>query len=180
MKEDRAKKLAEDALADLQAQLESGRSEALLKFIECLSRFHNYSWMNCLLIARQNPDATRVAGFRKWLELKRYVRKGEKGIAILAPLTYRQKIEDDSGNEGTKQGVRGFKVVHVFDVSQTQGEDLPEFVQITGDPGRLIDSLEQLIRADGIELRYEAMPHGTDGYSTNGAIAISESLEPRE
>lgn len=180
MKEDRAKKLADDALADLQAQLEAGRSEALLKFVECLSRFHHYSWLNCMLIASQRPDASRVAGFRKWLELKRHVRKGEKGIAILAPMTYRRKVEDDDGNEKTATGLRGFKVVHVFDVSQTDGEDLPEFTRVTGDPGALLSGLESLIRDSGIELRYDVLPLGTKGLSELGAIVVAEGLDDAE
>lgn len=180
MKEDRAKKLADDALADLQAQLEAGHSEALLKFIECVSRFHQYSWRNCMLIALQNPDATRVAGFRKWLELKRYVRKGEKGIAILAPMTYRKKVEDDNGGEKTVAGVRGFRVVHVFDVSQTEGEDLPELARISGDPGELLEGLQSLVRDSGIDLRYEVLPLGTKGLSQKGAIVVAEGLGDAE
>lgn len=180
MKEHRAKKLADDALADLQAQLETGRSDALLKFVECLSRFHQYSWLNCMLIASQNPEATRVAGFRKWLELKRYVRKGEKGIAILAPMTYRRQVEDDEGNETTQTGIRGFKVVHVFDVSQTEGEDLPEFAQISGEPGELLTGLETLIRDSGIELRYGDVPHGAQGVSLKDTIVVAEGLDPAE
>ena len=180
MKEDRAKKLADDALADLEAQLKAGHSEALVKFVECLSRFHHYSWLNCMLIASQRPEATHVAGFRKWLELKRCVRKGEKGIAILAPMTYRRQVEDDDGNESTAVGIRGFKVVHVFDVSQTDGEDLPEFAGISGEPGELLDGLELLIRESDIELRYEVLPFGTKGLSEKGAIVITEGLGQAE
>jgi len=180
MKEDRAKKLADGALADLQAQLEAGRSDALLKYVECLSRFHQYSWRNCMLIAAQKPDATHVAGFRKWLELKRYVRKGEKGIAILAPMTYRKKVEDDNGDEKTETCIRGFKVVHIFDVSQTEGEDLPEFAGINGEPGERLAELEALISRAGIGLRYEPLPHGTGGYSAKGAIVVAEGLDDAE
>ncbi|WP_425399934.1 ArdC-like ssDNA-binding domain-containing protein [Aeoliella sp.] len=180
MKEDRAKKLADDALAELKAQLEAGHSETLLKFIECVSRFHHYSWRNCMLIALQNPGATQVAGFRKWLELKRYVRKGEKGIAILAPLTYRRKVEADDGREQTESGVRGFRVVHVFDVSQTEGEELPELAHIKGDPGDLLEGLETLVRESGIELRYEVLPLGTKGVSEKGSIVVAEGLGAAE
>lgn len=180
MKEDRAKKLADEALSDLQAQLEAGRSEALLKFIDCVARFHQYSWRNCMLIALQNPEATLVAGFRKWLELKRYVRKSEKGIAILAPMTYRRKVENDDGCESTESGIRGFKVVYVFDVSQTDGEDLPELARISGEPGPLLTELKTLVRDSDIELRYEVLPLGTKGVSQKGAIVISEGLSEVE
>ena len=180
MKEDRAKKLADDALAELQSQLEAGHSETLLKFIACVSRFHQYSWRNCLLIALQNPDATLVAGFRKWLEQGRYVRKGEKGIAILAPLRYRRTVEADDGSEMTESGVRGFRIVHVFDVSQTDGEDLPELAGISGEPGELLTGLENLVRESGIELRVEVLPLGTQGLSEKGAIVIGEGLADAE
>lgn len=180
MKEDRAKKLAEQALADLQAELDAGVSDTLLKFIDCLSRFHQYSWLNCMLIATQRPEATRVAGFRKWLELRRHVRKGEKGIAILAPLTYRRKVEDDNGTETTVAAVRGFKVVHVFDVSQTEGDELPEFARVSGTPGNLLGRLEALVRSEGIALRYETLPLGTKGLSQKGAIVVAEGLDEAE
>ena len=180
MKEDRAKKLADDALAELHAQLDAGHSETLLKFIECVSRFPQYSWRNCMLIALQNPEATQVAGFRKWLELKRYVRKGEKGIAILAPLTYRRKVEADDGSEQTESGVRGFRIVHVFDLLQTEGEELPALAQIKGDPGDLLEGLESLVRESAIELRYEVLPLGTKGVSEKGSIVIAEGLDAAE
>lgn len=80
---------------------------------------------NQLLIFCQRPDATFVAGFRKWLELGRHVRKGEKGLAILAPCKYRTKIETEDGEERTLQSIRGFRVVYVFDISQTEGDDIP-------------------------------------------------------
>lgn len=180
MKEDRAKKLAEQALADLKSELDAGMSDTLLKFIECLSRFHRYSWTNCMLIAFQRPDATHVAGFRKWLEMKRYVRKGEKGISILAPMTYRKRVENENGDEKNESRIRGFKVVHVFDISQTEGEDLPETAKIKGDPGDLLEKLELVVRAEGIALCYETLPHGTKGVSRKGSISLAEGLPAAE
>ncbi|REJ87817.1 MAG: ImmA/IrrE family metallo-endopeptidase [Planctomycetota bacterium] len=179
MKEDRAKKLVETALSDLQTQLEAGRSETLLRFLDCVSRFHQYSWLNCVLIGAQRPGATRVAGFRKWLELNRSVRKGEKGIAILAPMTYRKQTQQEDDTEKATV-IRGFKVVHVFDVSQTEGDDLPEFAGVKGEPRELLDDLECLVRDSQIELRYEPLPLGVKGYSARQTIVLSEGLEPAE
>lgn len=179
MKRDDAKQLADQALADLQQELEAGRSDALTRYLETMSRFHNYSFCNCMLIARQMPEATFVAGFRRWLELGRHVRKGEKGIGILAPLVYRRREEEaDAGD--VDRVLRGFKVVHVFDVSQTDGDELPELARIQGEPGEVLPSLEWVIRSSGIELSDEQLPPGVKGESRKGAIAIAVGLPPAE
>jgi antirestriction protein ArdC len=91
---------------------------------------HRYSFNNHLMISLQRPDATVVAGFNRWKSLGRFVKKGEKGIAIFAPCKYKTKIETDDGDgdgDGkTLQQIRGFRVVHVFHISQTEGEELPD------------------------------------------------------
>ncbi len=79
-----------------------------------------------MLIFLQRPDATVVAGFNRWKSLGRFVKKGEKGIAIFAPCKYKTKIETDDGDEKMMQQIRGFRVVHVFDISQTEGDELPD------------------------------------------------------
>ena len=178
MKRDEAKKLADNALKDLQQALKAGRSEALERYLDVMSRFHKYSWNNCMLIAVQMPEATHVAGFRNWLKLGRHVRKGEKGIAIFAPLHFRK--ESDDPDEEAVNGISGFKVVHVFDVSQTEGEDLAEFAQISGDPGNLLRRLEDVVQTSDIGLSYEELPFGTKGVSRKGAIAIAEGLTEAE
>ncbi len=103
-------------------------SEEWVRYLDVQGRFHHYSFGNVLLISLQFPDATRVAGFRKWLELGRHVQRGQKGIAILAPVVHRLKVEDEvTGEERTIVSTpRAFRVVYVFDVSQTEGDDLPE------------------------------------------------------
>ncbi len=78
------------------------------------------------MIFLQPPDATVVAGFNRWKSLGRFVKKGEKGISIFAPCRYKTKVETDAGEEKTVQQIRGFRVVHVFDISQTEGEELPD------------------------------------------------------
>ena len=91
MNTEQAKQLSEDAINRLMEALESGQSETLKNYLRVMSRFHKYSWGNVLMIYSQRPDATHVAGFQTWLGLNRHVRKGEKGIVILAPMVGRKK-----------------------------------------------------------------------------------------
>ena len=129
MNTDQAKHLAENALNALIEALEKGRSEALRTYLAAMGRFHKYSWGNCLLIASQKPDATHVAGFHTWLRLRRYVRKREKGIVILAPMVGKQRAEQEDAPETEQTWVFGFRAAHVFDVSQTDGDPLPQFAE---------------------------------------------------
>lgn len=97
-------------------------------WLDVQSRFHRYSWGNTLLIALQKPDATQVAGFRAWLQLGRHVRKGVKGIAIIAPIVHRLHVTDETtGDEKIIAGSpSAFRLAHVFDIAQTDGDELPE------------------------------------------------------
>jgi len=116
----------ETALAALTAGIEKlTTSDAWQAWLDMQSRFHQYSFYNCLLIQSQFEGATRVAGFHAWRKLGRNVRKVEKGIWILAPMT-RRVTEGDATDEDGKRIVSGFKAVPVFDVSQTDGASLPE------------------------------------------------------
>src|SRR5437016_2788722 len=103
--------IREDVLERLTQGVEQlSTSEEWVAWLRIQSRFYRYSFYNSLLIGIQAPDATQVAGFQRWRELGRFVRKGEKGIAILAPCKYKlDKDDDESGYV-----VRGFRVVHVF------------------------------------------------------------------
>ena len=99
------------------------------RMLDLAGRFHTYSSNNVFLILSQRPDATRVAGYRTWGTLGRHVCKGERGIAILAPCVYRARPVDESDERdrpAIARILRGFRVVHVFDVAQTEGERLPE------------------------------------------------------
>jgi antirestriction protein ArdC len=120
------------ALTEGIAQLtSSGRWQ---EWLRTQSRFHHYSFRNTLLIMIQRPDATQVAGFRAWQLLERQVRKGEKAIWILAPVTRKVNEDNDSdGNASDKTRVLcGFKPAYVFDVAQTDGEPLPEVCTLLG------------------------------------------------
>lgn len=97
-------------------------STEMIRFLDFCSKFHQYSAGNIWLILITKPDASLVAGYNKWKSMDRWVKKGESGIPILAPLLIKEELED--GHE-TKRLV-GFKVVYVFDVAQTEGEPLPE------------------------------------------------------
>ncbi len=175
MKTEAAKELADTALKELHASLAAGKSERLMRLLDFFGRFHDYSWGNCLMIATQFPEATYVAGFRTWLKLGRHVRKGETGIAIIAPMAYRK---EDA--EGDSRELRGFRAVHVFDVSQTEGEEVPTHATIQGDPGELLGRLETVVRGSGIRLAYEPIPSGAQGVSRLGEIVIATNLPEAE
>jgi len=143
-------------------------SESYRRWLEVLSRFYDYSLGNQLLIAFQRPDATRVAGFNAWLKLGRCVRKGEKGIAIVVP--HVRKVVEENGEEGRR--VTGFGTGYVFDISQTDGEPLPELnvPVLEGDVGsELWDGLHRFATAQGVSVSVrppdELGPH-TMGYYT--------------
>ncbi len=126
MNTEQAKQLADNALNLLIEALEKGQSETLKLYLATMGRFHNYSFGNCMMIAAQKPDATHVAGFHSWLKFQRHVRKGEKGIVILAPMVGK-KTESAEMADDEQSRVFGFRAAYVFDVSQTEGEPLPEF-----------------------------------------------------
>ena len=154
--------IASKALATLAAALEAGNSAALTAYLSVTARFHKYSWTNCLLIAMQRPNATRVAGFRAWLGLGRHVRKGEKGIAILAPIITKRKRDtedqqqDDSSSTAEAVGhLVGFRSAYVFDIAQTDGQDLPEFATVKGEPKQYLERLKALVASHAIGLDYD-------------------------
>ncbi len=137
---------AHDQLVEAVTAIVSGDDwKAMLR---TAARFHKYSFFNHLLIFSQRPDATLVAGYRKWQTMNRFVRKGSKGIAILAPCSYKKEIEDPGGGDPTVVRVlAGFKIVHVFDISDTdgkplEGQDVARPLLLEGDaPDRAWDSL---------------------------------------
>lgn len=171
-----AKEVIAANVQSLIEQLEAGHSEALTAYLNAMSRFHNYSFGNILEIARQKPDATRVAGFWKWKELGRNVKKGEKGIRILAPIIgVCRKKDEEAEKDITKQNVGvlvGFRSAYVFDVSQTEGAELPELREISGDVGENRHRLISFIEKQGIELAFTERIAPALGMSYGGRIAI--------
>ena len=144
----------------LLSQVESlVNSEDWRRFLTVAARFHRYSASNTLLIMLQAPDATRVCGYRSWQSLGRQVRKGERGIAIFAPCVYRRRPVDDDEAARTPElarVLRGFRIAYIWDVSQTDGDPLPEVAPklLAGEaPPGLWESLAREVANAGYELR---------------------------
>src|SRR6201997_649862 len=95
MKLEDIKSKTKDAIDYLVHSLESGHSEVLTHYLGAMARFHTYSFGNVMLIARQKPDASNVAGIRTWNSLGRFVKRGEKGILILAPMVGKKRAQND-------------------------------------------------------------------------------------
>jgi antirestriction protein ArdC len=158
-------------------QLEAGHSEGLTAYLTAMGRFHNYSFGNILEIARQKPDATRVAGMYAWNQLGRKVIKGQKGIRILAPMIgVRRKKDKEAEKDITKQNqpvLVGFRSAYVFDVSQTDGAPLPDFSErVKGEVGEYRERLIDFLIAQGIELEFKESIAPALGMSYGGKIAI--------
>ena len=150
MNSENIKNITNQAIEQLIEALKAGKSEALTNYLAAVAKFHRYSFQNILLIARQCPQATRVAGFSAWRSLDRFVRKGEKGLMILAPLV--RKVEPaDERNPEKQARIVGFRAVYVFDVSQTDGTPLPTIGVAQGEPGKYFSRLEQLGREQAIK-----------------------------
>ena len=174
-----ASELASQALKQLSEALQAGKSEALTAYLKVMSRFTKYSWGNCLLISMHQPDATQVAGFHSWLGLGRHVRKGEKGIAILAPVICKKRQSNETREtkpepheQSTERRLVAFKKAYVFAIEQTDGDDLPEFATVQGDPQHYLESLKSLVTASGITLEYNTAIAPARGMSQAGKITL--------
>lgn len=176
-----AKKLIDNALADLIEALEKGRSDALLAYLALAGRFHKYSLRNQMLIYSQDPDATRVAGFHTWKNLGRRVRKGEHGLLIIVPMPLRRRDADQDQDECTE--IR-FGTRFVFDLRQTEGDELPERPTIEGDPKGFLELLHSLATAKSIDVTFRdfhpVFEHGIEGLSKGGSIELANGLSAAE
>ena len=185
MNRDEALASSDAALQELAQALAQGQSEALTQYLDTMATFHRYSFGNLMLIMRQFPRATVVAGFHRWRQLGRWVKQGEKGIAILAPLLVKRKNGDetdakDNAETITQRMIAGFRVVYVYDVSQTDGEELTKFASITGDPGERLWLLEEFVQSQGIALAYAEFLEGALGVSQGGSIQVLQGLSAAE
>ena len=171
-------------------------TERYQTYLSTMSRFHRYSVNNTMLIYLQKPDATLVAGFNKWRDqFGRHVKKGEKGIQIIAPTPVLKKIQetvldpdtltpvlDADGNQMTEERtvkIPLFKPVSVFDVSQTEGKPLPELVStLSGDVEQYDAFVEALRRSSPVPISFEPMAASMDGFfsTTQHRIAIREGM----
>ena len=191
-----------DKLKEITDRLEKGimelfDSDRYKEYLRVMSKFHNYSFNNTLLIAMQKPDASIVAGFQSWKNnFKRNVVKGEKGIKILAPSPFKIKQEMEKIDPATQKPVIGadgkpvkeekeitipaFKVVSVFDVSQTEGKELPDIAvdMLTGDVERFKDVFAALEKTSPVPIGFEKIEGNSHGYYhlEEKRIAIDEGM----
>src|SRR5215469_6506382 len=160
-------------IEQLATETDAARQSQLFRdYLKTSATFWDYSWHNQMLIWKQKPEASFVGGFNTWFNCGRYVRKGEKGIAILAPMSFKGNREMADGSEAETQRI-WFKVVYVFDISQTDGTPLPELpIRSVGERGE--DMLNRLLRfaeSRGIAVRF------VEKCSLNGAAGTSRGNE---
>ena len=191
-----------EKLKEITDRLEQGitelfESERYREYLRVMSKFHNYSFNNTLLIAMQKPDASLVAGFSAWKNnFGRNVMKGQKGIKIIAPSPFKIKQEMEKIDPHTQKPVIGkdgkpvteekeitipaYKVVSVFDVSQTEGRELPDIAvdELTGDVDRYKDFFAALEKTSPVPIGFEKIEGGAHGYYhlENKRIAIDEGM----
>ena len=191
---ERMKEITDRLEAGIQALFESEQYKA---YLTAMSKFHNYSFNNTLLIAMQKPDASLVAGFGKWRDdFERHVKKGEKGIKILAPSPYKVKKQMEKIDPSTQKPVIGadgkpvteereieipaFRVVTVFDVIQTEGKEIPDIAvsELTGSVEQYQDFSAALEKASPVPIAFENIEGGAHGYYhlEEKRIAIDEGM----
>jgi len=191
MKLEDIKSKTKDAIDYLVQSLESGHSEVLTDYLGAMARFHTYSFGNVMLIARQKPDATNVAGIRTWNSLGRFVKRGEKGILILAPMVGNRRSRQneiatdiDTGNAADERKPEpqlcGFRAVYVFDISQTEGKELPTLTEVHGDVSGYRERLFDFVQSQGVELSYSERIAPAKGLSHGGKITLLSGLKPAE
>lgn len=192
MRVEETKKMVDTAIEELAQALECGQSETLKAYLAAMGRFHRYSLGNAILIALARPAATRVAGFRTWQKLGRQVRKGERGIAILALIVRRRDKRRRNSDEQTleqehdlaaakptsddEERVVAFRTAHVFDISQTDGKELPEFAVVQGEPGMALERLKHYVASRGLRLQYAPFLRGAEGLAVRGTIVLRTGL----
>ena len=172
------------------------QSDKFADYLRTMSRFHSYSYNNTILIHMQMPSATHVAGFNKWKnQFGRHVKKGEKGLTIIAPTPFKKRIEemkldpdtrapvlDHDGNvimEEREVEIPLFRPVKVFDVSQTEGRPLPSLVSsLTGDVQQYEAFMEALRRTSPVSIMFKPLREGLDGFLSlnDQTITIREGM----
>lgn len=192
----------EERMKEITDRLQDGlrelfQSERYAEYLRVMSQFHRYSFNNTLLIAMQRPDATRVAGYHAWeKKFNRHVRKGERGIQIIAPESFREKreqekIDPETGEvviredgqpeteEVTVTALR-FKATTVFDISQTEGNPLPELDvnELTADVERFPIYMEAIQSVTPVPIRFDEVGGESRGYydSLSKEIVIQSGM----
>lgn len=161
---------------------EAKKSETFKTWLQSISRFHHYSFNNQFLILLQRSSATRVAGFHTWKSMGRNVKKGAKGIAILAPCVSKVTTTDTkTGEEKTAMRLRGFRDVYVFDVADTEGKELPELTYRAKEGGEVVlPKLENAARKLEIAFEYKADTGAARGWSEGGKIVVRDTMTATE
>lgn len=192
---------SKDKLKEITDSIENGiqnlfESDKYKQYLKTMSKFHHYSTNNVILISLQNPNATLVAGFHKWKKsFSRNVKKGEKAIKIIAPSPYvikeeREKLDPATKNpiigdngrieiEETEKEIASFRVVSVFDVSQTDGKEIPTLINtLTGDVSQYDTFMEAIKQTAPVPISFETMSNDTDGYFhlVDKRIAIRDNM----
>src|SRR5580704_7654662 len=174
-----------EAVDFLVAALESGHSEVLTAYLGAMANFHTYSFGNIMLIARQKPDATNVAGLRTWNSLGRFVRRGEKGIFILAPMVGNRRNKDENAEPNTdaketQRTLYGFRGVYVFDITQTEGKELPTLTEVNGDVSGYRERLFKFVESQSVQLNFSERIAPAKGLSYGGKITLLSGMQPGE
>ena len=190
------KQTSKDRMREIVDSIENGikelfESDKYQQYLSTMSRFHRYSVNNTMLIYMQRPDATHVAGFNKWRDqFGRNVLKGEKGIRIIAPTPYKKKVEEIKTDPETNAPLLDadgkaiieekeiripmFKVVSVFDVSQTTGKPLPQLAaDLSGNVQQYEVFMEALRRASPVPMEIKPVARDTDGFFSIKAQSIT-------
>lgn len=193
-----------DRLKEITDRLEQGitelfESEHYKEYLRVMSRFHNYSFNNTLLIAMQFPGATRLAGFQSWKKFGRHVKKGEKGIKVIAPAPYKTTITVGKNDPHTLQPILGtdgkpvteekevvvprYKVVSTYDISQTEGKPLPEIAStLTGSVDSYDDIMVALEQISPVPIGFEDISGSAHGYYSlaDKRIAVQEGMSEQQ
>ena len=191
------KEAAESKLDTIMKALEEGvekvfTSEQYQMYLQTMAKFHNYSFNNTLLIAMQRPDATLLAGYQTWQKkFHRHVKRGEKGIKIIAPVPVKEKRQVEKIDEETQEIVIGidgqpetetverilprFRVTTVFDISQTEGEPLPtlEVNELVGDVFIYEDFMKGLEEISPVPFQFQEIDSGAKGYYSNAEKLVA-------
>lgn len=205
MKNKKTTKDRQEVLKDLTEQLEKSiqdfmESEKYKTFLSSMAKFHNYSLNNQILIAVQKPDSTLCAGYTTWQKQNRYVKKGEKGIRIICPAPYKKEylkdvIDKTTGKpellpdgkakqEIVQKVIPFFKVGYVYDISQTEGQPLPEIADILeGDLDEGLKSLkEAMLQASPVPVCFQPIDGETNGFYSPaaGEIVVDSTLSEKQ
>ena len=176
--------IAEMLETGVKAVFENGEYQRML---DTMSKFYKYSANNCFLILAQMPDATHVAGYRAWADkFGRQVKKGEKAIRIIAPCPHKkqtERVNEDGEVEAKEIQWVSYRAVPVFDISQTEGEDLPEIAHdLTGGVDGYEELLERVKGISPVAVKFEEVRGGAHGFYSHltNSITVKEGMSEQQ